>query len=365
MSLYKRKDSPNWWIEIVGPDGRRIQRSTGTQDRLKAEELHDRQKAQVWEQRRLGVKPRRTWEEAVLRYLSEKSLKSTIFADKSHLRWLHPYLSGKHLDEIDRDLIAEIKMARQQAYEIPRKKGPPRRIDPKPSTVNRTLEIVRAILRLARDDWGWVDNCPNIRMLEEPAKRVSWITREQAKVLLEHLPEHQQAMMRFSLETGLRRRNVTHLEWSQVDLERRIAWIHPDQAKARKAIGVPLSKEAVLILRGQQGKHLNWVFPYQDKPVTQTATSTWRKAIAAAEIAKGFRWHDLRHTWASWHAQDGTPLNVLQELGGWASAEMVQRYAHLSVEHLAKWVDRRTGLRIVGGTDVFTTEKEKATKLVA
>ena len=44
--------------------------------------------------------------------------------------------------------------------------------------------------------------------------------------------------------------------------------------------------------------------------------------------------HDLRHTWASWHVQNGTPLNVLKELGGWADLTMVLRYAHLSSEHL-------------------------------
>jgi hypothetical protein len=48
-----------------------------------------------------------------------------------------------------------------------------------------------------------------------------------------------------------------------------------------------------------------------------------------------FRWHDLRHTWASWHVQAGTPLFALQEMGGWSSAEMVRRYAHLAADHLA------------------------------
>jgi integrase len=365
MSLYRRKDSPSWWIELTAPDGRRVQQSTKTADKLKAQELHDRLKAEMWDQKRLGIKPRRPWQQAVLRYLSEKSQKSTLDADKSHLRWLDPYMRGKHLDEINRDLIAEITAARQEPYEIPRKKGPPRRVNPKPTTVNRTLEIIRAILRKARDDWEWIDNCPNIPMLKEPAKRVRWINRDQAERLLGLLPDHQRPMMRFALETGLRRRNVTHLEWSQVDLERCVAWIHPDQAKAEKAIGVPLSTEAVIILKGQKGKHETWVFPYRSKPVTQTSTKAWRQAANEAGIAPGFRWHDLRHTWASWHAQDGTPLNVLQELGGWASAEMVQRYAHLSTEHLAQWVNRRTGLRVGEGTDVFTTEKEKATEVVA
>ena len=365
MSLFKRKDSPNWWIELTAPDGRRIQQSTRTADRLKALELHDRLKVECWEQKRLGVKPRRTWQEAVLRYVSEKSQKSTLDADKSHLRWLDPYMRGKYLDEINRDQIAAITAARQEPYEIPRKKGPPRKIEPKPTTVNRMLEIMRAILRKARDDWEWIGSCPNIPMLKEPAKRVRWITRGQAETLLSLLPNHQQPMMRFALETGLRRSNVTHLEWSQVDLERSTAWIHPDQAKAEKAIGVPLSNEAVFILRGQVGRDSIWIFPYRGKPVTQTSTKAWRDAIKAAGIATGFRWHDLRHTWASWHAQDGTPLNVLQELGGWASAEMVQRYAHLSTEHLAQWVNRRIGLQSVEGTDVFPTEKKKATELVA
>jgi integrase len=362
MSLYKRKGSKTWWLELTDASGKRIQKSTGTEVRVLAEEYHDRFKTQIWEQKRLGVKARRTWQESVVRYLSEKSEKATLDTDKSHLRWLDTYLAGKYLDEIDRDLIAEITMARQKPYEIPRIKGPPRKIMPKPSTVNRTLEIIRAMLRMARDDWEWITTCPNIPMKKEPTKRISWITREKAELLLSYLSAHQQGMMRFALETGLRRRNVTHLEWNQIDLEKRLAWIHPDQAKAEKAIGVPLSNEAVLILRKQLGEHDLWVFPYNGKPITQTATKTWRVAIKVAGIPDGFRWHDLRHTWASWHAQDGTPLHVLQELGGWASTEMVQRYAHLSTQHLAHYVDRRVGLKLVGGTDVFPTAPELAIK---
>lgn len=355
MSLYKRKGSNVWWYELTDASGKRVQNSTGTEIKAHAQELHDRMKVQFWEQKRLGIKARRTWSEAVDRYLSEKSEKKTLETDKSHLRWLNPYLGSKHLDEINRDMIAEISMARQKPYEIPREKGPPRKIAPKPSTVNRTLEIIRAILRMARDEWEWVATTPKIAMKKEKAIRVSWISREKAEELLSHLSPLQQSMMRFALETGLRRRNVTHLEWGQIDLERRLAWIHPDQAKAEKAIGVPLSKEAVLILSQQWGQHAVWVFPYNGKPITQTATKTWRAAIKAAGIPDGFRWHDLRHTWASWHAQDGTPLHVLQELGGWASAEMVRRYAHLSTQHLAEYVDRRVGLKLVGGTDVFPT----------
>ena len=301
----------------------------------------------MWDQKRLGVRPSYTWDEAVVRWLNEKAEKATLRDDKAHLRWLDQHLRGKTLETIDRNLIGEITRARKQPYSIARKKGPARQICPTPATVNRTLEIVRAILRRARDDWEWLDRCPRLEMATEPTRRVRWITREQAEKLFAELPAHQQAMMQFALETGLRRSNVTHLEWSQVDLTRRMSWIHPDQAKAKKAIGVPLSAQAAAVLERQKGKHARWVFPYRGQPVTQVATQAWRSALGRAGIAKGFRWHDLRHTWASWHAQDGTPLHVLQELGGWASPEMVQRYAHLATEHLSHWVDRRTGMREV------------------
>src|SRR5436190_15437509 len=109
-----------------------------------------------------------------------------------------------------RRVIADLTRSRKQPYTIERKKGPARLIRPSSATVNRTLEILRAILRRARDDWDWIDRCPRVQMLKEPARRIRWITREQAGRLVVELPEHQQAMTQFALETGLRRQNVTH-----------------------------------------------------------------------------------------------------------------------------------------------------------
>ena len=179
------------------------------------------------------------------------------------------------------------------------------------------------------------------------------VTREQADKLITCLPEHLAAMVRFSLETGLRKSNVTGMQWSQVDIVRRFAWIHPDQAKARKAIPVPLSSAAVEVVRQQIGKHLQYVFTYKGRPVKQVNTKAWTAALARAGI-KEFRWHDLRHTWASWHVQAGTPMYVLQELGAWESPEMVQKYAHLSSDHLAQYVERVSGFRGTEGAVLDT-----------
>jgi integrase len=162
------------------------------------------------------------------------------------------------------------------------------------------------------------------------------------------------------LETGLRKSNVTGLQWSQVDLRRRCAWIHPDQAKGRKAIAVPLSAAAVLVLREQMEKHPVYVFSYRANPIKQLNTKAWRKALERAGI-EDFRWHDLRHTWASWHVQAGTPLHVLQELGGWESVEMVRRYAHLSSDHLVEYVDRMSGsLKAVNRREGVTNQLRAA-----
>ena len=118
-------------------------------------------------------------------------------------------------------------------------------------------------------------------------------------------------------------RSTTGLLWSQVDLERRVAWIHADQAKARRAIPVPLNAEAIRTIQKQHSKHPTHVFTFRGRTITQVSTTSWYAALQRAGI-EDFRWHDLRHTWASWHVQNGTPLFALQEMGGWESAEMVR-----------------------------------------
>ncbi len=73
---------------------------------------------------------------------------------------------------------------------------------------------------------------------------------------------------------------------------------------------------------------------------------------------ENFRWHDLRHTWASWLAQQGAPMNVLQELGGWESEEMVRRYAHLSKPQLLEHAELVSNVFI--GTNLAHTKKKEA-----
>ncbi len=336
MSIYKRKET--WWIQYTAPDGRRVQQTAGTQIKQEAQELHDQLKAEAWRVKNLGDKPRHTWQEAVVRWLTEQGHKKSIETDKVRLRWLDKHLNNTCLDEITKTRVDTIKSAKQNE-------------GVSNATVNRTLALLRSILNRAKQDWEWLDSTPNVRLFPENATRVRWLSHEESDKLIDELPEHLKAMTRFTLSTGLRESNVTGLQWTQIDMQRRCAWIHADQAKGKKAIAVPLNSDALVVIQQQIGKNDIHVFTYKGKPVIRANNHAWEKALIRANIID-FRWHDLRHTWASWHVQNGTPLHVLKELGGWSDLTMVLRYAHLSSKHLEEYAGNSKSC------DKFTTRNK-------
>ena len=344
MSLIKRKKSSVWWIDFVAPNGERVRRSTETSDRKSAEELHDKLKSEIWRVQRLGDRPRRIWQDAAIRWLREQAHKASLDDDKQKLRWLDRFLADRELESINRALVDAIVEAKQAE-------------GCSNATVNRTLALLRAILRRCVREWEWMDRAPTVRLLKEPTRRIRFLTQDQALTLLRELPLHLREMAIFALATGLRAANVTRLTWEQVDLSRSLAWVHPDQAKARRAIAVPLNDMAAAVLARQVGKHPEYVFTYLDRPIKQVSTRAWYHALTRAGI-ENFRFHDLRHTWASWHVQSGTPLFALQELAGWETERMARRYAHLAADHLAAYV----GNAQIHGT--FTAHQPKLPQLI-
>lgn len=195
---------------------------------------------------------------------------------------------------------------------------------------------------------------PVIKVPAVRNKRVRWLEHEEAKRLIDECPEPLKSVVKFALATGLRRSNIINMEWQQIDMQRRVAWVNPEDSKSNRAIGVALNDTACKVLRDQIGKHHKWVFVHTKEGIRPDGSRTptirkmrvddqraWNAACRRAGI-EDFRFHDLRHTWASWLIQSGVPLSVLQEMGGWESIEMVRRYAHLAPNHLtehAKQID--------------------------
>ena len=324
MALWKRAGI--YYVKLTSPDGTLLRRSTGTTDRKKAEEYHDKLKAQLWDLARLKQKPKRTWDEAALRWLKEKAHKRSYRDDVTRIRWFTKHLRGRTLDQVSRALIDRL-ISRQLAKRSDR-------------TKDLYVALIRAIFRKAMREWEWIETMPAFRTYAKGGKvRVRYLTHGQAEAVLSHLPDHQREVVLFALSTGLRQRNILDLTWDRVDVVRRMVTIEAYDTKNGEALGVPLNEVAVGVLERQQGRHRRNVFTYRGKPLRTANTRAWRAALKACGI-RDFRWHDLRHTWATWLRQNDVPTWVLQELGGWKSSEMVRRYAHMSVKHLQPYADQ-------------------------
>ncbi len=317
MPIYKRNNGI-WYVDITTAGGRRIRQSAGTKIREEAQKLHDKLAYELWQQQHLERKPDRLWEEAAVRWIKEQGgKKKSIKDDISRLRGL-PHFRGVLLNDMSRDFIMDTVGG----------------FNCSDSTKNRYLALIRAILNKAVHEWQWLDSVPKITLYREAKRRIRWLTQNEAQKLITALPEYMADMAVFSLATGLRQRNVLELKWAQINLSRKTAWIYADEAKAGRAIGIALNQTAVGVLEKQMGKHPSFVFTYPNgRPVKSINSRIWKNALEKAGISD-FRWHDLRHTWASWLVQAGVPLAALQEMGGWESISMVQRYAHLAPEHL-------------------------------
>ena len=317
--IYRREDSRYWWINATLPNGQRIRQSAGTESREDAEALLAKLKLDAYRGHHFGIKPQRSWREAVVRYVELKQGLRSLTDVQRVLRKLDAYLGDLMLDRINGDMVWRIVQGEL-------KRGN------KPATVNRHLSVLRNLLRMARDEWQWIDTIPKVRMLSGEVERDRWLTRAEADRLIACCPPHFAALVRYALATGCRASEITGLEWDRVDLARNTAWLN--QTKNGTPRGVPLNQDAVGVLREQLGKHPRYVFTHRGQPIRWELTnSAWHSALKRAGI-KDFRFHDLRHTWASWHRQAGTSCDELKDLGGWKSRQMVDRYAKFATENL-------------------------------
>lgn len=311
MPIYKREGSDVWYVDIRRPGHGRLRRSSGERDREAAQREYDEIAAGLWHEKR-GDWP------------IEDALAAWV---KARPRTVHELSSVKQM------LAAFPRLPLSMATEAAFMNAFG---DKTPPTYNRIANIYRAALKIAVRA-GWLVAVPEIKRRKEQRRDPRYLTGEEWERLRAELPEHLQPMAEFAVATGLRLANVAMLTWDRVDLKRKIAWVPAGAAKGRKALSVPLSATALAALRAIRGERTGFVFTYDGEPLRSPKTA-FLKARKRAGL-DGFRWHDFRHTWASWHIQRGTPLAVLQELGGWSTPDMVRRYAHLAPSHIAGFAD--------------------------
>ena len=295
MSIYKRGNV--WWYYITHRG--RHRGSTGYRERPAAQRFHDELKAELWKEQRGGT----------LHAALDAWAKGKGESDRYHVAKLkrltpeNPALAGL-------DLGALAKLLPQ-----------------KPGTFNRYANVLSAA------------GVKGIKRKKNPAGRIRWLTAEEWEDLRAALPDAWVPMADFAIATGLRQANVFWLEWEQVDMARRRAWVHADEAKGEEAIGIKLSAAAMAVLERQRGKSEVWVFPMQDgNPLPKLKSRDWKAAVKRAGI-RPCTWHDLRHTWATWHLMGGTPREALKRMGGWKDDRMVSRYAHMAESFVDQYAE--------------------------
>lgn len=316
MPIYQQPGSKAWYVDIRH-GGRRIRRSLETTDRKEAQRKHDELKARAWKVSSHG----KHWSDALHAWATEKARKPSALRAVKQIRQEY---SDRPLAQVTQASIVEVFGAKA------------------PGTYNKLAAIFRAALNIAHER-GWVDAVPKIKRREEPEVEPRYLTAQQWKALRAELPEHLQPMASFAIATGLRWSNVAGLTWDRVSLERGLTWIPALTAKAGKTIPVPLSQAAIAALRATGKSREGFVFTYNGKPIGSPKTALGKAVVRAG--VPWFTWHHFRHTWASWHAMAGTPLDVLQKLGAWETRDMVERYAHLAPSYIAKYAANARPMR--------------------
>ena len=332
MSLYKQPGSDVWYVDITHPGLPRVRQASGHTDRLKAQKVHDELKAQLWNVKPLSTGDR--WSDAVNKWLDAESRSES---ELLSLRKFEGFFPDRTLSKVaPEDVTLALAFCKTAG------------------TFMRYRTMIAAILNLSG-----IKLALDVRR-DKKKKTRKWITREQWAKLYAELPAHMKPMAEFAIETGLRQSNVLGLTWDRVDIDRAFLWIEAEDMKADEAMPVPLSKGALRVLKEQRAltAHDTFVFTYRGHPIKEIKTAfsvaCIRAGLGTSQVRsdvqrgngkvsyEGFTWHGLRHTWATWHVQAGTPLDVLQKLGGWSDLRMVMNYAHHSPGHLAAFADNAT-----------------------
>ena len=192
-----------------------------------------------------------------------------------------------------------------------------------------------------------MDDNPALKITKprEPRGRVRFLSDDERERLLRVCSEHRNPMMHpivvLALSTGMRQGEILGLRWGDVDLERGRIVLHETKNGERRL--VPLvgpAKEALAMYRGEGAKPRALLFPSttnDDKPIE--IRKAWGTCMTRAQI-EDFRFHDLRHSAASYLAMSGASLAEIAEVLGHKTLQMVKRYAHLSEAHTASVVER-------------------------
>ena len=325
MSLSKRNGV--YYIDIRSPSGERIRRSTGVSDKKLAQEYHDKVKHELWAISRLDKRLERTFDEALLLLLNDGKDQKDYATKVRHAKYWRPIFGGKSVSSITGEMIYNNLPTHNAKNKAPLA----------PATINKYRKTILRALSLAQKN-NWIASVPYVGKQKEPKVRVRWVTKPQAQELLKAISlKWLKDVCLFALLTGARRTEILTMTWDKIDFNNKIAIVSNDIAKNETARSLLLNDEAIDLLKSRRMINKTYVFVNsKNNHINDIDRRAFNCATEKCNI-EDFHFHDLRHTWASWHVQSGTPLFTLKELGGWETLEMVKKYAHLNADHLSQF----------------------------
>ena len=285
---------------------------------------------------------KRNLKELIDKYIKEiiprKKLKSQL-TQAPQLIWWKAQIGNYSVPEITPSLLTECR------NKLPNKS---------PATINSYCRTISHVFTIAVKEWGWMQENPMLKIskLKEPRGRSRFLSDVERKKLLKACQDSScdvlYLLVVLALSTGARKMEILGLKWQDVDLERGLITLHDTKNVEVRALPlVSTAKSLMLEYFIDRNIETDLVFPGENINRPIDARTPFKIALKKVAITN-FKWHDLRHSCASYLAMNGASLTEIAAVLGHKTLSMVKRYSHLSDAHTAGVVERMNS-RIFGG----------------
>jgi integrase len=324
VSVYQRGE--NWYVDFVFK-GQRIRESIGP-SRKDAEKVIAKKKTEIIENKYLDIRKDpdpitfHAFGVEYLKWAKTNKKPSSYGRDLSSLRALDKDFETKILQDITSWQIEKYKTKRKEQV--------------KPASINRELALIKHLYSKAIE-WGKCKENParKVKLLRGEVNRVRYLVPEEVQTLLSNCMDHLRPIVTVAVHTGMRKGELLGLEWARVNFEQGFITLFDTKNHERRDIPMNKTVKETLLSMERKDPH---VFPSRNGRIFVDIRDSFGVALKKSGITD-FRFHDLRHTFASNLVMAGEDLNTVRELMGHKTMAMTLRYSHLSPGKKAKAVN--------------------------
>jgi integrase len=326
MAIRRRRK--NYYIDYYA-NGKRIRETIGTSKVLAENTLHKRKLA-IAENRFLDVRREQKikfqdFSKEFIEIHLKPNRKAWDKTEIHNINRLNKFFSGKYLYEITPLMVEKFKIERSKEVS--------------PATTNRALACLKSMFNKAIL-WGRFrgDNpVKRVKFFKENNTMLRYLEKEEIPELLKNCHGLLKPVIILALNTGMRRGEILGLKWKDIDFKRDIIYLY--RTKNNEKREVPMNEYAkTALIRVRKNPRSAYIFCDKNGEPFRSLRKSFFTALKKSGIVN-FRFHDLRHTFASHLVMSGVDLNTVRELMGHKSLDMTLRYSHLSPDHKKHAVD--------------------------